>query len=173
MKYNTTFLLCLFLFIGSSTFSQNEDLLKAINHDLWANFSKAFETLDYQLFSDLHCENLTRVSGDSHKIKNKTEYIEVYKTYWQDKSLKQIISFRFLERICGTEKASERGIYKLTRNPNTANEKSYYGKFHVILKKEESVWKILVDYDSSEGNSINEESYQNAYDINDFESFNK
>jgi hypothetical protein len=50
-------------------------------------------------------------------------------------------------------------------------EKVYFGKFHVILIKEEGVWKILVDYDSSEKNSINEDTYKKAYAIDDFKKY--
>jgi len=85
--------------------------------------------------------------------------------------LNQTISFKFLERICNDSIASERGIYKLIRNPNTDIEKSYFGKFHVILKKESSIWKIIIDYDSSENNTINKTSYNNAYAIDDYDKF--
>jgi hypothetical protein len=37
--------------------------------------------------------------------------------------------------------------------------KSFYGRFHAVLRKEEGVWKILVDTDSSENNSISEKDY--------------
>jgi hypothetical protein len=171
MKTISTITCILLLLVCQPAVTQNTDYLKAINSDLWANFTKAFETLNYQLFSDLHSEHLVRVSGDSKSIKAKTEYIEGYRTRWKNKNINQTISFRFLERITDSIKASERGIYKLTINPNSANEKSYYGKFHVILIKENNRWNILVDYDSSEDNSINDKSYQDAYEITDFESF--
>ncbi|PWH82093.1 hypothetical protein DIS18_12570 [Algibacter marinivivus] len=173
MKTLSSITFCLFLFTGTSLFSQDATQLKAINTDLWENFTKAFEDLDYNLFSSLHSNDLVRVSGNSQSIKDLTEYIESYKNHWKDKAINQTISFRFLERICNNYKASERGIYKLTRNPNTANEKSYYGKFHVILKKENGIWKILVDYDSSENNTIDEASYQKAFDIEDFDKYKK
>lgn len=173
MKIYATCFLLLFLLLTETITSQNTDNLKAINADLWQNFTKAFEELDYNLFASLHCDNMIRVSGDAKTIKNKAEYIDGYKNHWKDKKIHQTISFRFLERICDANKASERGIYKLTIKPNTENEKSYYGKFHVILKKENEIWKILMDYDSSEKNRINEESYLEAFDIEDFKDFKK
>lgn len=173
MKTKSTITVLLFLFIYNTAVSQNTDILKAINTDLWENFTKAFEDYDYNLFSSLHSENLIRVVGDNKSIKAKAEYIEGYKARWKNKGTNQTISFRFLERICDNKKASERGIYRLTRNPNTENETSYYGKFHVILKKENDVWKIVVDYDSSENNSINKDSYQKAFNIEDFKKYQK
>ena len=173
MKTLSTIIICLFHFVGNTVDSQNLEHLKAINTDLWENFTKAFETLDYELFSRLHSDDLIRVNGDSKSVKGKTVYIEGYKKRWATKEINQTISFRFLERISNNEKASERGIYRLTRNLNTQYEQSYYGKFHVILKKENEKWKILVDYDSSENNSIDEDSYQKAFDIEDFEKYQK
>lgn len=173
MKTLLKFSLLVFLFLGNSVVSQNINHLKAINTDVWENFTKSFENSDYRLFSNLHSENLVRVGGDYKSIRGKTEYIEGYKKRWENKSINQTILFRFIERICDNEKASERGIYKLIINPNTENEQSYYGKFHVILNKENSVWKILVDYDSSENNSISEDSYLKAFDIKDFEKHEK
>ncbi len=160
----------LFLLTNISIFSQNEDL-KDINIQVWQNFTKAYEMLDYNLFESLHSENLVRVSGNSKTIKDKIAYINGYKKWWKTKDKQQTISFRFLERIINNDKASERGIYKLTINSNTENEKNHYGKFHVIHIKENGIWKILVDYDSSENEAINEASYLEAFAIGDFEKY--
>ena len=41
--------------------AQENKCLKTINDQIWSNFTKAFETFDYELFSSLHSENLVRV----------------------------------------------------------------------------------------------------------------
>jgi len=164
--------LCLILILYSIVIrAQDNTNLKDINQQIWNNFTKAFETLDFELFESLHSEEFIRIGGDSKNIRNKENYISGYKQRWQNMSLNQTISFKFLERICNDSIASERGIYKLIRNPNTDIEKSYFGKFHVILKKESSIWKIIIDYDSSENNTINKTSYNNAYAIDDYDKF--
>jgi hypothetical protein len=43
--------------------------------------------------------------------------------------------------------------------------KTFYGKFLVILRKENGTWKILVDTDSSEGGTVNEEAFLAAQPI--------
>lgn len=164
-------ILCFLVLSSYKIDAQNHEELKSINSEIWTNFTKAYETLDYDLFADIHSDSLIRVSGNSKHIKNKQAYIDGYKKWWKDKSLHHTISFRFLERIYNDGIASERGIYKLTRNPNSEKEKSYYGKFHVIHKKERGKWKILVDYDSDENESINESSYLSAHKIDDFHKF--
>lgn len=160
----------LFALLSFSSQAQKQDL-KDINTQVWVNFTKAYETLDVNLFADLHSEDLIRVSGNSKTIKDKKKYIEGYKKWWHKSNKKQTISFRFLERIVANGKASERGIYKLTINPNTKEEKNHYGKFHVLLIKENDIWKILVDYDSTETNTIDASSYNNALAINAFDKF--
>ncbi|NMH89430.1 DUF4440 domain-containing protein [Flavivirga algicola] len=164
--------ICLIILSGNKTIAQNIDDLKDINVQIWSNFKKSFESLDYKLFESLHSNDLIRVNGGNYKsIRNKDAYLGNYKERWKNNSLKQTISFRFLERISKDGMASERGFYKFTINPDSENQKSYYGKFHVILRKEESLWKILIDYDSTENESIDEVSYNNAFAMNDFEKY--
>ncbi|MFD2823876.1 nuclear transport factor 2 family protein [Lacinutrix iliipiscaria] len=161
-----------FLFMSLNfSFSQEYKHLKEINTQVWDTFTKAFETFDYTLFSSIHSPNLIRISGDGQTIKLFSEYIEGYNNRWSNKNGKQTISFRFFERIANDEYASERGIYKLIVNHGTVDEKSYYGKFHVLIKREDNLWKLIMDYDSSEFNTINEASYNNAYAIDDFEKY--
>lgn len=150
----------LFILSIKSSFSQEHKNLQEINTQIWEPFSKAFETSDHQLFASLHSDNLIRVGADGNQILNKEDYIKGYKASWETNNQKRTIAFRFLERLATNDRASERGIYKLTINPESTNEQSYYGKFHVILTKESGTWKILLDYDSSEGNTIDEISYK-------------
>lgn len=162
----------IFYIIGVSfCHSQNEETLKTIDNQVWSPFTQAFETFDYNLFDGLHATDLVRISGDGKHIQGKETYIAGYKERWKNKSRNQTISFRFIERLNNGKSASERGIYKLTLNPNTEQAQSYYGKFHVILKQIDGVWKILVDYDSSEGNTINENTYNNAFAIDDYSKY--
>lgn len=161
-------LIITFVFVYSS-YAQNKSHFEAINLQIWEPFTTAFETSDYNLFGSLHSDALVRVNGDGKRIQNKTNYIKGYETRWANNKQNQTISFRFLERIVNNESASERGIYKLTINPNTDQEQSYFGKFHVVLRMENNSWKILIDYDSSEKNSINEDTYKNAFAIDDFD----
>lgn len=161
-----TFLSANYLFSQSKT-----DQYKQINKQVWEPFTEAFETLDSELFSSLHSDDLIRVNADGKSAQGKKAYITGYKERWTNISRKQTISFRFFERINNNASASERGIYKLTINPNTTEEQSYYGKFHVFLRKENAIWKITIDYDSSEENTINNTSYESAFAMNDYDKY--
>ncbi len=169
---NLIIIFLLTCFTTSSIFAQKKVHLEAIN-TTWAKFYEAFETLDYTLMAEIHSKDLVRVSGGRSIIDYDT-YVNNYKaTFERDKTAGQTnhISLRFFERICNETTASERGIYKLVRNKGTDREQAYYGQFHVLFKKMDGEWKITMDYDSSEGGTINEDSYNKAYAIDDFEKF--
>ena len=136
MKLLLTCIISLFLLLGNKTMSQNINNLKDINSQIWSNFTKSFETLDYQLFESLYSNDLIRINGDIKSIKTKEAYLNGYKNRWENGSLKQqTISFRFLERISKDSMSSEHGIYKFTRDINTENEKSYYREIPCHSKK--------------------------------------
>ncbi len=163
--------LCIILFTSQSS-GQSLDNLKAINQT-WEKFYKAFESLDYKLLQDIHAKELVRVSGGK-RIVNYDTCMDNYKKSFertQKKGTSNTISLRFFERVNNGSMARERGIYKLTRVESTGETKSYYGQFHVVLIKKDNIWKIVMDYDSNEGNTIGEEAYLRAHAIDAFDKF--
>jgi Uncharacterized MobA-related protein len=57
-------------------------------------------------------------------------------------NMKQTVELRFTKRIGQKELAVEVGIYKTTTtNPGGENQ-VFYGRFHVVLRKENGIWKI-------------------------------
>lgn len=167
-------IIVLFLAFSTQAKAQSVDNLKEINL-VWGKFYKAFSTLNYKLMADIHSKKLVRISGGKNIIDYET-YINNYKSgFKRDVNNKSTsdISLRFFERINTKSTASERGIYQLVRNKGKANEQTYYGQFHVILAKENGEWKITMDYDSNESDTIDKEDYDKAYAIDDFEKFIK
>lgn len=160
-------------FINQSN-SQTLNNLEDIN-TVWSQFYQAFDSLDYQYMAKIHSKKLLRISGGKRILGYET-YIAHYKKQFKNAkkdNMTNNISLRFFERINNDSIASERGIYKLSRNKNKPDEQVYYGQFHVILKKEKAVWKIVMDYDSNESNSIGEKDYLKAHGINEFDKFIK
>jgi len=158
----------LFITIAQLGFAQNKDYLTAINEQVWHDFTLAFEKLDHQLLRAVHSTEMVRIEGDRQSIQELDPYMEGYASWFQQ--VKQAgntlqIRLRFLERINTDHTASERGIYQLTIKDAQDTDQIYYGKFHVVLKKENDVWKIVMDYDSSEGNTIGEEDFKAANNI--------
>jgi ketosteroid isomerase-like protein len=75
---------------------------------------------------------------------------------------KRTLELRFSERISDSNKAIEVGIYKGTFTNSKGETHTYYGRFHVVLRKEGETWKILVDTDSSESGTIGEDDFTKA-----------
>ncbi|MBR9914532.1 MAG: nuclear transport factor 2 family protein [Algicola sp.] len=155
-----------------SIHAQKETSLKAVNQ-VWEKFYDAFANLDVTLMADIHSKNLIRISG-GNRILDYDSYINNYKRQFASNKANQRtnhIALRFFERLHDESIASERGVYRLTINKGKENEQHYYGQFHVILVKENKVWKILMDYDSTEFDTIGKEAFDKAYSITDFDKF--
>jgi ketosteroid isomerase-like protein len=156
------FPLALLLF-GAASFSQ--DYQKDINDQVWKPFILTFNNFNADGFLAVHSKDVVRSSRDSKTILNWDEYLKQQKAGDQrsieDKS-KRTLELRFTERIANDDKAIEVGIYKTTSINSKGESRSFYGRFHVVLRKENNVWKILVDTDSSEGNTISEKEFLSA-----------
>lgn len=171
----TILCICILIFAQLFTNAQTDSVLQSINTQVWVKFEEAFKTNNYDLISEIHSERIIRIPADRNLIQNFNEYIPEYKGWfdWNKEGNGNIdVSLRFFERIANDSIASERGIYKSHVNKGFENEGIFYGKFHVLLIKEQGIWKILMDYDSNEGETINEECFNKAFDKTDFKSLN-
>ncbi|MEJ2627828.1 MAG: hypothetical protein P8078_04665, partial [bacterium] len=136
--------------------------LKDINNTVHLKFYQAFDSLDCSIMQSIHSKKLIRIPADRKTILNYKDYMDKYKHDFDNVKKNNgtlNISLRFFERLNNDSIASERGIYKFTINKGQKNEQIFYGKFHVILVKEDNTWKILMDYDSNENNTIGEEDF--------------
>jgi hypothetical protein len=150
--------------------------LKDINNTVHLKFYQAFDSLDCSIMQSIHSKKLIRIPADRKTILNYKDYMDKYKHDFDNVKKNNgtlNISLRFFERLNNDSIASERGIYKFTINKGQKNEQIFYGKFHVILVKEDNTWKILMDYDSNENNTIGEEDFNKAHGMNDFEQYLK
>lgn len=132
-----------------------------INRDVWYNFMQAYQDLDASLFNQIHTDDVIRVVIDQNMMFVGQEYkdrnLENFNR-WNANNVKQKIEFSFYNRASKNGIAYETGIFKLTRYQGFES-KSYYGKFHVTLKKIAGTWKIYIDSDTSESGTINEEDF--------------
>ncbi|MCE7991311.1 MAG: nuclear transport factor 2 family protein [Roseivirga sp.] len=161
-----TILSLLVVIIGQLVYAQSEQ--EAINKDVWLNFMEAYENKDASLFNQIHTDDVLRISPDRNTIHIGQEYkdrnLETFNR-WNDRKVKQKIEFSFLSRSQKRDWAYEVGIFKLTRHSGTQSQ-SYYGKFHVTLKKVSGIWKIFIDSDTNENNSISETDFQQGEPLN-------
>jgi ketosteroid isomerase-like protein len=169
----------LFFFFFLSSFGAmaqtNTDYLKDINRDIWLPFIEAYGTLDIEKYKSLQSEDFIRAEGNDKRLPTFKDYFDNAGNWFSDvkkEGRKLSIAFRFSERFANGSVASERGIYELRSYDSSGKEVwKGYGKFHVFMRKIKDVWKIVVDYDSNENNTIDEKTYQAAYAVDDFEKY--
>ena len=145
-------LIALMLLVRNVAFSQM-NLQKEINEQVWKPFIKAFNNSDNEAFSAVHSKDVIRVLQDDNQVMGYEQYFQKIpdslRTRWKD--WKKNIELRFLQRIASGDKAFEVGYYMTTStNTRTGEKRVGLGKFHVLLRKEKGVWKILMDADAHE-----------------------
>lgn len=149
----------------------NPETLKAIDQEVWLPFIQAYAEGKADDYIALHSKNLVRPIGDAKRIDPYDRWAAntrgMFKSF-ADRGTKAAIDFRFLERFANDDTASERGIFEFSVTNAKGETQKFYGKFHVILRKEDGKWKILMDYDSSEGRTINAESFMAAHARTDY-----
>jgi ketosteroid isomerase-like protein len=152
--------IAMFLLFCNLAFSQMDSLQKEINEQVWKPFIKAFNNNDDEAFRAVHSKDVIRVIQDNNQIMGYDQYFQKIpdsiKTKWGN--WKKNIELRFLQRIASKGKAFEVGFYKTTStHAMTGEKRTGFGKFHVLLRKENRVWKILMDADANE--KTNEEIF--------------
>jgi ketosteroid isomerase-like protein len=160
---NKSLFLSIFLLIGLTAASQ--DFQKEINEQVWKPFIKNFNDHNTAAFMALHAKEVVRSPRDSKSILNWKEYnLEQTKGDEQDvkENRKRTLELRFTERISSKDRAIDVGVYKTSYVFQNSSKQDFYGRFHVVLKKENGIWKILVDTDSSENGTIGEKEFSAA-----------
>jgi ketosteroid isomerase-like protein len=141
------------LFSFQFAYTQSDSLQKQINEQVWKPFISTFNSGDNEGFKAVHSKDVIRVSQDSKQIFGYDQYFkkmpDSIKAKWN--KWKRNIELRFIQRIASNGKAFEVGYYK-TKSTDTTNgvTRTGYGKFHVLLRKENNTWKILMDEDSND-----------------------
>lgn len=158
-------LLSIFLLLLSvAAVAQNAE--KEINEQVWKPFTKAIMTQDTEIFIQLHSKDVMRVERDHNQILNYDTYKSNIQKGWpawkqsiEVEKTKYTFELRFLERISKGDHAFEVGYFQNEMINAKGEKRLSFGQFHVALRKENGVWKILMDSDSRNKNSITEEMF--------------
>ena len=153
MHYNKFFSLLLSLVVVLICNGQADSLQKEINQQVWKPFIKSFNEMDTDGFMAVHSKEMSRVIQDGKSIYGYEKYYQENKN-WNESSKKAArkhsIELRFIQRIAGNDRAFEVGYYKTTSIQANGEARSFFGKFHVLMRKENGKWKILMDADANE-----------------------
>jgi ketosteroid isomerase-like protein len=154
------------LFACSIGFSQSAQ--KEINEQLWKPFIKSYNDYKADDFLALHSKDVIRSARDSKKVWNWDQYLQSQSDGDKRELLaksKRTLSLRFTERLNNATQALDVGIFQVVYQLSDGRRESYYGRFHVALRKESDHWKILVDTDSTEDGKIGERDFLAASPI--------
>ena len=145
-----------------STASQAQDLKQEINEQVWKPFITSFSNQDADGFLAVHSKDVIRSPRDDGKVFGWEEYYRQQtegNKRARERGRSHTLELRFTERIAENDRAIEVGVYKTTSVDTKGEKRSYFGRFHVVMRKESGTWKILVDTDSSEGGTIGEKDF--------------
>lgn len=159
-------LLALLLLASTSLFAQNAQ--KEINDQVWKPFIKSFSDGNTDVFLGVHSKDLVRSGRESKRVLNWDEYYNETKAGNDQRSkdkTRMEIELRFTERINSATQAIDVGVYKTSWFTADGKSGAGYGRFHVVMRKENGIWKILVDTDSNEGRTIGETQFLAAKPI--------
>jgi ketosteroid isomerase-like protein len=156
-----------FLLFSLSTFGQNDQA--DINNQVWKPFTQAIMAQDVAAFLAVHSKDVVRAELTDNQVQNYKEYQAAMEKSWpgwkesiQKNNSKYTFELRFLQRISNGSLAYEVGYFKNESINEKGEKRMYFGKFNVALRKENGIWKILVDSDSNEGGTITEEKFLKA-----------
>jgi hypothetical protein len=149
MKYILSTLFA--LAITFTAMAQSGNAQREIDEQVWKPFIESFNQNNTDKFMSVHSKDVMRVTQDDKKIINWNEYNSSMRSGDErDKqnNRKRSIELRFINRIASADRAFDVGYYKTTYHL-AGGDRSYYGKFHVALRKENGTWKILLDTDTA------------------------
>lgn len=125
---------------------------KQIDEQVWKVFQEAWSSYDAEKYIGIHTSDVLRVTPWGIKY-GQTWREKTIESFSQEDAPKRNISFQFEHRISQDDLAYEVGYYKSTSIIDFGGvERTSYGRFHVVLKKENGQWKIAQDWDTSDVN---------------------
>ena len=132
-----------------------------INEQVWKPFITHFISGNKEGFRSVHSKRITRVEIDRGIVQDYEKYFPPIDANSPAVRRNRLFELRFDKRISNGTQAWESGYYKGTVMQEGKEPRSYYGRFFVVLEKEDGGWKILVDADT--GKEANEENFNKAF----------
>ena len=173
------FLIAIFLALQIMIVNNDSDLkepyietYEKINDQVWYPFIQAYQDLDTDAFIGLHSPKLVRLDlneGVQYDIDTYFLHQKEVNDYYKATRKTRTIELRFEHRTVQDSFAYEIGYYKATSYvPREPKGTEYFGKFNVILKKEEGKWKIVSDADHGQ---VPQYLFSASKEMEDFEPF--
>ncbi|MBT8262472.1 MAG: nuclear transport factor 2 family protein [Bacteroidia bacterium] len=124
-----------------------ENPTEEVNTQIWQAFKTAYEARNSEAFKAIHTKDVLRINDGG--IKTADLYfksIDNWQTPNNDTGLS--IDFAFENRQYFRNTGYETGYYRVIAFRNEKKRDTFYGQFHVVLKKVAGQWKIAQDFDT-------------------------
>jgi hypothetical protein len=151
MKCLQSTLFSILFCVTTASYAQ-QDYIKEIDEQVWKPFIDHFSSYNTEKFMQLHDTDMVRASLDRKSIFGYKNYYSSHRRSDSShiaKQIKRTIEFKFLNRVANSTDAFEIGLYKSVVSYPGKPDHTFYGKFWVLLRKVNGVWKIKLDADSS------------------------
>lgn len=148
MRNGIVLILVLFI-LRASLVAQSTDLLdfsEQIDEQVWRPFVEAYESNNGPMFVSLHTDDIIRIT--KWGIREGIDFHEHTLERYAEAKAKRKLNFKFEQRIHSSQTAYEVGYFEIITPMENGDENLYYGRFSVVLKKIEGIWKIAQDYDT-------------------------
>lgn len=124
-------------------------------------FQKAYELKNAEMMDHLYTDDCLYLPGSGSSIEKGEQAITGFKQMFergQKKGMDYKISFKFVERVANENWGHDVGYYKLVTTTKEGKKSEGYGKFVIVLKKEDdNIWRIHVDsYSATTKEAYNE-----------------
>ncbi len=147
-----------------------QDFQQEINKQVWIPFLEASNQFDGPRFMSVQSKEVVQASLESGRVLTYTDYsnsiLPNFERIQREGKVKRTTEMRFTARIANDQMAHERGYFKSTVLRANGETRISYSEFYMTLRKENGVWKILVDADSNLQGSITEEMFLAAKPMN-------
>ena len=154
---------CLLVSVHLTIVAQSQDFRQIeIDKQVWQPFHAAFEARDAKALNALYADEVLRVTPNGVDTQNlfKQQNVESYASS-RNSGIKTSLDFWFESRQTTDDTSYETGIFKIT-SENKGNRSTFYGQFHIVIKKINGTWKITQDWDSPNinGRAITAEDFK-------------
>ena len=120
-----------------------------IDRTVWKTFQHAFESMDGDALNSVYADNVLRATPEG--IDTQNEFKQTNRTRFAANVANgdQIaLDFWFDSRRTEATTSYDVGFYRVRITNASGATNTFYGQFHIVLKKLEGSWKIVQDWDT-------------------------
>jgi len=160
-KTSTIALPCLVLALAVNA-ADEQKRQQEIDQQVWAPFTQAYESANAVALNALYADEVLRVTPEGIDTEGhfKKENLQRFSGR-KNSNITTELDFWFEHRQTIADTSYEVGFFRIKSSSN--NETStFYGQFHIVLKKINGQWKITQDWDNSfvRGQNISEADFK-------------